>query len=154
MEECEELEQELPTSPRRRARAIALQALYAVDASRHSPEEALVWASEEGVLSADGQSFARGLVQGVLEHLEEVDQAIRRYAPTFPIQQLAVVDRNLLRLAIFEVMIARETPPKAAINESVELAKLFGSDSSPRFVNGVLGSLMDTLASQPEVPGN
>jgi N utilization substance protein B len=148
MEECSESQQELPESPRRRARAIALQVLYAVDSTRHSHEEVFRWTSEEGDLPPNSQSFALGLVEGVLDNLEKVDDAIRHYAPAFSIQQLAVVDRNLLRIAIFEVMVARQTPPKAAINESVELAKLFGSDSSPRFVNGVLGSVMETLASQ------
>jgi N utilization substance protein B len=65
------------------------------------------------------------------------------------VSQLALIDRNLLRLAIYEVAVEKRTPPKAAINEAVELAKLFGSESSPRFVNGVLGTLMESLAPSP-----
>jgi N utilization substance protein B len=153
MEECEEQEQELPTSPRRRARAAALQVLYAVDASRCSPQEALAWVAEELALSPQAREFAARLVAGVLEHLETIDQALRTHAPAFPVHHLALVDRNMLRMAIFEITIDRETPPKAAINEAVELAKLFGSESSSRFVNGVLGSLLDALAPQAEASG-
>ena len=75
MEECSESQQELPESPRRRARAVALQVLYAVDSSRHPHEEVLHWTSEEGDLPPDSQSFARGLVEGVLDNLEKVDDA-------------------------------------------------------------------------------
>ena len=155
MEECEEeeeREQELPASPRRRARVAALQVLYEVDASPHSAEDSLAQTSQALDLPANARRFASGLVQGVLGHLQEVDEVIRTYAPAFPIHQLALVDRNLLRIAIFEIMVAGKTPPKAAISEAVELAKLFGSESSARFVNGVLGSVMDSLAAQPEAP--
>ncbi len=150
MEECEEREQELPTSPRRRARAAALQVLCAVDASRCAPQEALAWAAEELALPPQARAFAARLVGGVLEHLGAIDQAVRTHAPSFPVHQLALVDRNLLRMAIFEITVDRETPAKAAVNEAVELAKLFGSESSSRFVNGVLGSLLDALAPQAE----
>ncbi len=153
MEECEELEQELPTSPRRRARAAALQVLCAVDASRCAPQDTLTWVAEELALPAQAGAFAARLVGGVLEHLEGLDQALRTHAPAFPVHQLALVDRNLLRMAIFEITIDKETPPKAAINEAVELAKLFGGDSSSRFVNGVLGSLLDAFAPQAGASG-
>ena len=154
MQECEELEeeQELPASPRRRARAAALQVLYAVDTSRCSPQAALDWVGEELGLPPRARAFSARLVEGVLAHLEGLDQALRTYAPVFPVHQLAPVDRNLLRLAIFEVTITKETPPKAVINEAVELAKLFGSESSPRFVNGVLGSLMEAV--EPQLKGS
>ena len=81
-----------------------------------------------------------------MKHSAELDKLIQRYAPEWPVDQMAVVDRNVLRIAIYEFSISRGTPTKVAINEAVELAKLFGSDSAPRFVNGVLGALA-TLAS-------
>ena len=86
--------------------------------------------------------FAHDLVDGVLANREKIDEMVSRFAPSWPISQLAMVDRNILSLAIFEMMLGSDTPPKVAINEAVELAKAFGSDSSPRFVNGVLGSVM------------
>ncbi|MSQ40661.1 MAG: transcription antitermination factor NusB [Dehalococcoidia bacterium] len=153
MEECEELEQELPTSPRRRARAAALQVICAVDASRCGPQETLAWVAEELALSPQARRFAARLVGGVLEHLEKIDQALLTHAPAFPVHQLALVDRNMLRMAIFEITMDRETPPRAAINEAVELAKLFGGDTSSRFVNGVLGSLLNALAPQAGASG-
>ena len=101
-------------------------------------------AVEEGLLAPEAEAFARSLVGGVIENRAEIDKTISNLAPAWPINQMAVVDRNILRIAIYEVMIGGETPPRAAINEAVELAKVFGSDSSPKFVNGVLGSVMET----------
>jgi N utilization substance protein B len=81
------------------------------------------------------------IVQGVLRHKDQLDEMICEHAPEWPIDQMAIVDRNILRIALFEFLIDGGTPPKVAINEAVELAKIFGSDSSRRFVNGVLGTL-------------
>ena len=103
---------------------------------------------DEDSLSAAGAGFARTLVSGVFENREEIDKIVERFAPSWPIHQMAVVDRNILRVAIFEMMLGGETPPKVAINEAVELAKVFGSDSSPKFVNGVLGSVMETVSAR------
>ena len=94
------------------------------------------------------------LVSGVLAYRDRLDELIQRYAPAWPVAQIAVVDRNVLRIALFELSSQTQTPPKVAINEAVDLAKLFGSDSSFRFVNGVLGSAMAehehvTLAPPP-----
>jgi N utilization substance protein B len=96
---------------------------------------------DQNAVSEEVAVFARELVAGVLENRERIDAVIARAAPAYPVEQLAVVDRNILRLAIHEVLMNNETPVRAAINEAVELAKKFGSDSSARFVNGVLGSV-------------
>ena len=128
---------------RRRARVLALQVLYEVDGNRHDPDRAFGHRLEERSLSRPVQAFARRIIEGVLENRERIDTTISAYAPTWPIGQMAVVDRNILRVAIFEILVGAETPPKVAINEAVELGKVFGSDSSPRFVNGVLGSVME-----------
>ena len=79
---------------------------------------------------------------GVLGHQERIDAAVGRYAPEWPVDQIAIIDRNILRIAIYEILLGKDTPIKVAINEAVELAKTFGSDSSGRFVNGVLGTLV------------
>lgn len=126
---------------RRRARTIALQALFEIDSVGHSPEKALKSLLEEMSLPEEATTFAKRLVKGVLENKTSLDATIQRFAPTWPVDQLAIVDRNILRLAIFEILFDKEAPLKVVINEAVELAKTFGSESSARFVNGVLGSL-------------
>ncbi len=83
------------------------------------------------------------MVQGTRDRLNEIDSIIRKHAPAWPVEDLAAIDRNILRLAIYEIMFSDETPKKVSINEAVELAKLFGADNSPRFVNGVLGSVLN-----------
>lgn len=126
---------------RRKARTIALQALYEVDCTTHTVEGVLEQRLEEQPLNADLENFARCLVAGVLEHATRLDRLIHKYAPEWPLDQMAIIDRNILRIAIWEFAVDRQTPTKVAINEAVELAKLYGSDSAPRFINGVLGAL-------------
>ena len=126
---------------RRKARATALQVLYEVDSVGHNAESALAHLGEKGKLSEENIAFTRSLVSGVIQNREEIDQHIRKFAPAWPIEQISVVDRNILRLAIFEVLLDNNMPVKVAINEAVELAKMFGSDNSSKFINGVLGSV-------------
>jgi transcription antitermination protein NusB len=126
---------------RRQARILALQALYEIDSTHHPVGTVLDQRLAQDPLPTDGEVFVRELVTGVMKHCAELDKLIQRYAPEWPVDQMAVVDRNVLRIAIFEFHISGATPTKVAINEAVELAKLFGSDSAPRFINGVLGAL-------------
>ena len=130
-------------SGRRRARVLALQTLYEVDAVGHEPEEALERLLAQSAVKEEVAAFARVLVKAVLENKERLDDVIARAAPAYPVEQLAAIDRNILRVAIFEFAVDGQTPLKVAINEAVELAKTFGSDSAPRFVNGVLGALVE-----------
>ena len=126
---------------RRRARAVALQVLYEFDSAGHDVESALAHLLADAGLPEEDAAFSRGLVGGVIRNKEEIDQHIKKFAPAWPLEQIPVVDRNILRLAIFEILLDNNVPVKVAINEAVELAKKFGSDSSSRFVNGVLGSV-------------
>ena len=126
---------------RRKARIAALQALYELDCTKHKAEEALARLRAEGKLPQEALSFSKELVTGVLQNKSRLDDLIKKFAPAFPPEQMSVVDRNILRLAIFEVLLSAKTPTKVAINEAVELAKEFGGDSSPRLINGVLGSI-------------
>ena len=128
--------------PRRKSRLVALQVLYEVDVSGHEQENCGGWSLKEFPLETNGRNFAAELVAGVISNQDILDRQIQNLAPAWPIDQLAAIDRNLLRLAIYEITVSQDTPPKVAINEAVELAKLLGSDSSPRFINGVLGSIM------------
>lgn len=129
---------------RHQARLIAIQTLYEVDAVGHTAAEVLARHIEEHEeLSADTIDFMRELVRGTLRSAAQLDELIATTATEWPVEQLAIVDRNILRVALWEFAISEETPLKVAINEAVELAKTYGSDSSPRFINGVLGTLAD-----------
>jgi len=128
---------------RTRARGIALQALYEVDMVGHPPVKVLQDRLEEEPFPDELAEFIRQIIFGVFPLREKLDQVIARYAPEWPLDQIAAIDRNILRIATWEFAAQRETPVKVAINEAVELAKAFGSDSAPRFVNGVLGSLAE-----------
>lgn len=133
---------------RRRARATALQALFEIDCAGHDPETVLKYRFEETSLPEEAQAFTRRLVLGVVAHRRRLDEAIAQHARERPIEQVAIVDRNILRMACYELLVDRDAPIKVVINEAVELAKTFGSDSSPRFVNGVLGSLVAQLKEE------
>jgi N utilization substance protein B len=126
---------------RRKARVIALKALYELDSVGHEPRTILSRLLEENPVPSDVAAFVQELVSGVLDHREQIDEVIRQKAPAWPLEQVAVIDRNILRLAIYEILIDNRVPVRAAINEAVELAKSFGGESSPKFVNGVLGSV-------------
>lgn len=129
-------------SSRRRSRIAAFQALFEADLSKRPPLEVLERQLAESHLSATASAFARALVAGVADQGEAIDDVIRRYAPAFPLTDMAPVDRNVLRLAIYEVLFDnRRAPLRVAINEAVEIAKGYGSESSGRFVNGVLGAV-------------
>jgi transcription antitermination protein NusB len=128
---------------RRRARRITLEILYEVDIAEHLAADVIQRRLQEQPMESAGVTFTEKLVNGVLQHREDMDKLISEYAPEWPLDQMAVIDRNILRIAIYEFLIDSGTPVKVAINEAVELAKLYGADSAPRFINGVLGSLAD-----------
>ncbi len=128
---------------RRRARRVTLETLYEYDIAGHPVGEVLQRRLQDNPMDNAGVEFASQLVTGVISYLSEIDKLIARYAPEWPLDQMAVIDRNILRISIYEFLVLGETPVKVAINEAVELAKLYASDSAPRFINGVLGSLAD-----------
>jgi N utilization substance protein B len=143
------------------ARRLVVQTLFEVDSVGHAPGDVVdarlanPEPDENGddpavPVSADTAAFLRFLVAGVVKNREALDAIIARYAPEWPVPQLAIIDRTILRMAIFELGCSElHTPPKVVINEAVELAKLFGSDNSPRFVNGVLGSALEDAQRKP-----
>jgi transcription antitermination protein NusB len=126
---------------RTKARSIALQVLYEVDMVGHPPGTVLEERIIEDPVEKNLADFSSQIIFGVLPLVERLDNFIAQHAPEWPMDQVAVVDRNILRIALWEFAVADCTPVKVAINEAIELAKIFGSDSTPRFVNGVLGSL-------------
>ena len=136
----------MAANPRRKSRVAALQALYESDLSSHETLASLERLCIEEHLTDAQAAFARELVTGVLEQRDAIDDVIRQAAPQWPVEQLSAIDRNILRLAIREILMNNGAPIRAAINEAVELAKSFGSDNSAKFVNGVLGSVSLSLA--------
>ncbi|MDD5339121.1 MAG: transcription antitermination factor NusB [Dehalococcoidales bacterium] len=132
---------------RHKARTLALQALYEIDSVARNPQAVVDRLLSENKLSAENNEFVRGLVNGTVNNREEIDKHIKKLAPAWPLDQLALIDRNVLRLAIFEILFDNKVPVKVAVNEAVELAKTFGSGSSAKFINGVLGSV-STIAKR------
>lgn len=126
---------------RTKARSLALQALYEIDMSGHNPSVAIEERLEVDPLEDSLADFARQIVFGVYPLITRLDDFIAQHAPEWPLDQVATIDRNILRIALWEFGVASCTPIKVAINEAVEIAKIFGSESTPRFINGVLGSL-------------
>lgn len=126
---------------RRKARIIALQSLFEHDAVGHPVEDALAHQAALLGASESVRRFAAELVSGVASNRDEIDGVIKKSAPAFPLDQMAAVDRNILRLAVYEILLDNKVPMRAAINEAVEMAKEYGGDNSPRFINGVLGAI-------------
>ena len=132
----------------------ALQSLFATDIKGTRDDASLEWLVAEDSLPANTASFAQALLLGVNDNRHTLDELIHKYAPAWPVNQLSLVDRNILRIALFELLFTPKVPRKTAINEAVELTKAFGSDSSARFVNGVLGSAMAGLEMGELTPHN
>ena len=143
-----------PKDLRRKARKAALQSLFAADVKGEGAEASLDWLAAEDLLQAATVKFAASLVRGVTNSRPDLDTLIQRYAPAWPVLQLSLVDRNILRIALFELLYTPNVPRKTAVNEAVELAKVFGSDSSARFINGVLGSAIAELDQEETAAGN
>ncbi len=134
---------------RQTARELALQSLFEIDIADHPADDVIYERLAESDPGEAGVQFLCWLVAGVITNKASLDQMIARYAPDWPIDQLAIIDRNILRMSIYELGAHNtNTPPKVVINEAVELAKEFGSDSSPRFVNGVLGAALQDAQRQ------
>jgi len=138
-------------SNRHLSRTIALQTLFEWDFHHRSKKlfELLEKNKKEFAPEFDDQGFTEKLVKGVTKHLPAIDETIQKFAPDWPIEQITIVDRNILRLSVFELKFDQAMPPRVAINEAIELAKAFGGDSSYKFVNGVLGAIYKDLG--PEV---
>lgn len=130
---------------RTKARSVALQVLYEVDLCGHKP--GLVIEEHFKDLNMDDalKTFISQIVSGVIEYQSTLDEFIADFAPEWPLDQVAIIDRNLLRIALWEIAVYRRTPVKVVVNEAVELAKIYGSDGTSRFINGVLGGFIDNL---------
>jgi N utilization substance protein B len=133
--------------PRHRARELALKVLFELENQGGNPAEALAYHASEAGVGPTVRRFASELVNGVLQHRKELDKVIQEASRNWSLEQMAKVDRIVLRIAIYEIAIARRVPVKAAINESIELAKTFSGEESGRFVNGILGRVAETVGA-------
>ena len=130
---------------RTKDRSISLQILYEVDLSGHKPGKVLQNHLERLKMDDAHIKFISEIVMGVTNFKEQLDEYIADFAPEWPLDQVAYIDRNLLRIALWEISVYQKTPVKVVINEAVELAKLYGAEGSPRFINGVLGGVINHL---------
>ncbi len=132
---------------RHQARTLALQVLYESDVASHEVRDVLTRYMEDHSEPQRVRRYVERLITGIQNNLEDIDGRIADAAPAFPVEQLPAVDRNILRIAIYELTNEQDVPKKAAINEAVEIAKQFGGENSGKFVNGVLGTIANGLAS-------
>lgn len=132
-----------------------MQVIFELEHHASDPEAALGYHLEESPLTAAQAGFARRLIQGTIDHREVIDREITEASTHWTLEQMAGVERSVLRLATYELLFSPDVPPKAAINESIELAKTFGGDEAGRFVNGVLGRIMvsPAVAEREAPPG-
>lgn len=128
-------------------RTISLQTLFEWDFNQRQGnlDEIFDRVKNEFAPNSEEVDFAEQLLKGVIQNIDAIDEIIVKNAPEWPIEQITIIDRNVLRLGIYEMMFLKETPAKVAINESVEMGKRFGGDSSGKFINGVLGALYKEL---------
>lgn len=135
------------------SRTVAMQTLYEWDFNTHKGElEKLAqYNIEQLAPGMEDTSFVYDLLNGVRSNLDQIDKTIIETAPEWPLDQITIIDRNILRLGIYELLFAKDVPPKVAINEAVELGKTFGGESSGKFVNGVLGTLFKKLFPESAV---
>ncbi|MEQ8671675.1 MAG: transcription antitermination factor NusB [Aggregatilineales bacterium] len=160
----EDIAHERLKSDRSAARYMALQVLYEVDSTGHQVgvvlnEQLLLREFNLDLLEMEHidleiTEMLEQIVTGVIKHLELIDQVIQKYATEWPLNQVATIDRNILRIAVYEFAIGRRVNPAIAIDEAVRLAKWFGADGSPRFVNGVLGAITSDLDTVKKMLGN
>ena len=137
---------------RSRAREAALKVLYQLDITHDSAEEGIKIFFRHHHISADSKPFISSLVQGTAGRMAQIDELLSRYATNWSLSRMAIVDRNILRLGVYELLFSEETPPKVVINEAVEMAKRFGSPDSGKFVNGVLDSIHKAERGKPAEP--
>lgn len=142
----------LSMSNRHLARSIVMQALYQWD-FRNKPSAALPAIIEQtlhefGVGLSENVEYVTSTVDGVIDNLKKIDAQITKYAPKWPIDQMALVDRNVLRTGVYELTINKEIPAKVAINEAIEIAKTYGGPSSGKFVNGILGAMYNDMKEE------
>lgn len=139
-------------SRRRRSREFALQVLYQLEINKQTVQETLNQFQKTYLPEEERDEFLERLVYGVLEHRKEIDRLIKQYSKNWRLDRMPLIDRNILRLAIFELMHCEDIPPKVTLNEAIELGKRYGSEDSGRFVNGILDRIQNEVIKKPDHP--
>ncbi|GAW94168.1 transcription antitermination factor NusB [Calderihabitans maritimus] len=139
---------------RRVAREKALQILFQIDVGRANPEFATEYILEESTLEEQDAAFTRQVVKGTLENISTIDELIESHSQDWDLARLANVDRNILRLGVYELLYRDDIPPSVSINEAVELAKIFGTEESSKFVNGILDAIKHRVAENRPLEGD
>jgi N utilization substance protein B len=134
---------------RRRSRESALQVLYQWSLTRQNGQEGLAHFREHFLLKKENDPFLEEIVRGVLRHCQEIDELIEQYSENWRLDRIAPIDHTILRIAIFELLYCKEIPPKAALNEAVDLGKEYGSENSGRFINGILDRILNEVIQKP-----
>jgi len=134
---------------RRRSREFVLQVLYQLDITKQDPIKTLALTKEHFTPKEEDNEFVERIVLGVLEHCKEIDRFIEQYSENWRLDRMATIDRNILRMAIFELLYCKEIPPKVTLNEAVDLGKRFGSEDSGSFVNGILDRIQNEVIRKP-----
>jgi len=140
-------------SNRHLSRTIAMQSLYIWDFNglkEKDLDKAIDITLKECAPGFDDEDFARKTVKGVINNLSQIDSYIVKYAPDWPMEQITIVDRNILRLGIYEMLFNKDIPERVAINEAIEIAKAYGGESSGKFINGVLGAIYKDIEHKKE----
>ena len=140
-------------SNRHLLRTVVMQTLYEWDFYKKDSkriDDFIKQNMQEFVKSQDGVEFVKEKIEGVIKEIENIDKVIEQAAPDWPLDQIAMVDRNVLRLGVYELLFAEDIPPKVAINEAIELGKSFGGKSSGKFINGVLGGIYKNMPQEKQ----
>jgi len=134
---------------RSKSREFALQALYQLNIAKQDVNAVLAQFQEHFLPGGEADEFLRRLVLGVLEHREELDRLIEQYSENWRLDRIDVIDRNILRMALFELLYCQDIPPKVTINEAIDLGKRYGSEDSGSFINGILDRIQNEVVRKP-----
>ncbi|MGQ9508889.1 MAG: transcription antitermination factor NusB [Thermodesulfobacteriota bacterium] len=134
---------------RRRSREFALQVLYQLEINTQDINKILEHLRENVLSGSEDREFTERIVRGVREHLKEIDHLLEEFLENWRLDRLSSVDRNILRLALFELLYCKEIPPKVTINEAIDLGKRYGTEDSGAFINGVLDRIQNEVLRKP-----
>ena len=138
----------IKSTKRRQSRILALQALYENDKTKHNPHLIIDRLVEVAPELEPSKPYAVELITNIICNIGQIDDTISKYAKAWPVSQMPSVDKNILRIAIQEIILDKQIPERVAINEAIEIAKLFGTESSPKFINGVLGTIFEKISEK------
>lgn len=137
---------------RRKSREIALQVLYQINITNQDPIKTLAQLQEHFSTEGGENGFTERIVLGVLEHCKEIDQLIEKYSENWRLDRMTIIDRNILRMAAFELLYCEEIPPKVTLNEAIDLGKRYGAEESGSFINGILDRIQNDAIRKPLQP--